>query len=116
LVSKPEFKKLQIGSLENVVDVATTVVHFTPPEVMSLPEYQDWMNRFPSTTTHLAINSNNYCQGTTAVHRLQHKLHLLHKEIFPLMKERPEIPPFANVVQGNSLVKCALRPKHEVDL
>jgi ribonuclease Z len=95
---------------------ASAVFHFTPPHVLCLPQYQQWMQKFPSSTTHLTINSDNSCQGTIAVHRLQHKLHLLHKDIFPLLKERPKVAPTGTAVHGNTLVKFHMRPNIGIDL
>jgi hypothetical protein len=83
---------------------------------MKLPLYQQWMSKFSPSTTQLTINSDNFCQGTIAVHRLQHKLHLLQKDIFPILKDLPETPSVGNTVAGNSLVKCNLRPSCGVDL
>lgn len=113
LVTKTEFARHQLGGPE---DAASAIFHFTPPEVMRLPQYQQWMKLFPSTTTHLIVNSDNSCQGSIAVHRLQHKLHLLHKDIFPLLRERPKVTPVGNLVQGNTLVKVNVRPNTDIDL
>ncbi|XP_065342080.1 ribonuclease Z, mitochondrial-like [Cloeon dipterum] len=117
LLDHQELKKHQVSDSSSKSDLVKFVIHFTPPEVMCLPEYQKWIKLFSPSTTHVALNSDNYCQGTTAVHRLQHKLHLLHQDIFPLMKERPQIASaVSNVVQGNTLVKCNVQPKPGIDL
>ncbi|XP_059488461.1 ribonuclease Z, mitochondrial-like [Neocloeon triangulifer] len=112
LLSRPEFKKHQTDDPEAVF----AIFHFTPPQVMRLPEYQEWMKLFPLSTKHITLNSDNSCQGTTSVHRLQHKLHLLHKDIFPLPIEVPEKMALHNTVQGNTLVKCVLRPNKGIDM
>lgn len=67
---------------------AYAVVHFTPPEVMRDSRYKDWMNKFSPSTIHLVLNEENKCLGTEAVHRMQHKLHLLHPKIFPFLDEQ----------------------------
>lgn len=50
--------------------------------------YQSWMNLFPSTTYHLILNDENKCLGSTAIHRIQYKLHLLDEQIYPLLKDK----------------------------
>ncbi|PSN44798.1 hypothetical protein C0J52_22511 [Blattella germanica] len=65
------------SSASSEVDVAFLVVHFTPQHVM-----QD------ASTIHLVINESNECMGSVAVHRIQHKLHLLHPDIFPLLQDK----------------------------
>ncbi|XP_039300691.1 uncharacterized protein LOC120355981, partial [Nilaparvata lugens] len=66
-------------------DLAFLVVHFSPPEIVKHPKYQRWMHRFASTTNHLIINESNLCKGSIAVHRIQTKLNLLDKQVFPIL-------------------------------
>ncbi|RZF34607.1 hypothetical protein LSTR_LSTR008632 [Laodelphax striatellus] len=66
-------------------DVAFLVVHFSPPFIIKHPRYQSWMSRFHATTNHLIINESNQCKGSIAVHRIQTKLNLLDKRVFPLL-------------------------------
>lgn len=54
---------------------------------MNLTRYQAFLNRFGTTTRHLLLNEQNSCLGSEAVHRTQHKLHLLDPDIFPLLKD-----------------------------
>lgn len=61
------------------------VVHFTPADIQSNPMYQDWVKKFPTTTTHLNLNNTNTCTGSTAVHRIQYMLNMIHPTIFPLL-------------------------------
>ena len=68
-------------------DIAHCVVHFTPEKIIKDPRYREWMEKFAPTTKHLIINEENSCMGSEAVHRIQHKLHLLHPEIFPFLSE-----------------------------
>lgn len=44
--------------------------------------------RFPETTCHFILNSDNATVCSAAVHRIQHKLHLIHHDIFPLLSEK----------------------------
>jgi ribonuclease Z len=101
---------------ESEEHVAAAVVHFSPLEVVRLPQYQEWMDKFPPSTAHLVLNEGNQCQGTTAVHRIQHKLHLLHPTIFPLLSN-PKL--LANNIhpaaQGDTLFKFQLRPRKGLD-
>uniref|UniRef100_A0A2P2I5M8 ribonuclease Z n=1 Tax=Hirondellea gigas TaxID=1518452 RepID=A0A2P2I5M8_9CRUS len=59
------------------------IVHFTATSVMQDPRYQEWMSKFPCTTTHLAINDGNSCMGSVEVHRMQMKLRYLEPTLFP---------------------------------
>lgn len=54
---------------------------------MSVCRYRDFMAMFGPTTRHLVLNSQNSCLGSEAVHRTQHKLHLLDSEIFPMLRD-----------------------------
>lgn len=72
-------------------DLAYCIVHFTPEDVMSDPRYSDWMNKFGPSTIHLVLNERNDCLGSEAVHRMQHKLHLIHPTIFPLLGEEASL-------------------------
>lgn len=46
------------------------------------------MEQFSPSTHHLVINESNSCMGSVAVHRIQHKLHLLHHGMFPLLQDK----------------------------
>ncbi|XP_047995037.1 ribonuclease Z, mitochondrial isoform X4 [Leguminivora glycinivorella] len=88
--------------------IPTLIVHMTPPEVFRHKKYQSFMAKFGPTTQHLILNSQNSCLGSEAVHRTQHKLHLLDPEVFPLLKD-PSIPaewnPHPPVPKTNSPTK-----------
>uniref|UniRef100_A0A8D8W545 Zinc phosphodiesterase ELAC protein 2 n=1 Tax=Cacopsylla melanoneura TaxID=428564 RepID=A0A8D8W545_9HEMI len=82
-------------------DIAVLVAHFSPPHVLSHPRYKEFMSKFPSSTQHLILNESNHCLGSVAVHKIQCKLNVLNKHIFPMLcdngipvidKESP-IPP-----------------------
>lgn len=45
------------------------------------------MTMFGPSTRHLVLNTQNLCLGSEAVHRTQHKLHLLDPDIFPLLRD-----------------------------
>ncbi|KAL6268468.1 hypothetical protein P5V15_001601 [Pogonomyrmex californicus] len=68
-------------------DVPCCIIHFTPQKVMDDSRYVNWMNKFGLTTRHIIVNEENECMGTEAVHKHQHKLHMLHPEIFPFLNE-----------------------------
>ncbi|XP_075973216.1 ribonuclease Z isoform X2 [Anticarsia gemmatalis] len=68
-------------------NVPTLIVHYTQPDVFNHPTYRAFMAQFGATTRHLVLNSKNSCLGSEAVHRTQHKLHLLDPDIFPLLRD-----------------------------
>ncbi|XP_047024752.1 ribonuclease Z, mitochondrial isoform X1 [Helicoverpa zea] len=68
-------------------NIPTLIVHFTPPHVFHNPAYRAFMGLFGPCTRHLVLNSQNSCLGSEAVHRTQHKLHLLDPDIFPLLRD-----------------------------
>lgn len=74
-------------TISNENDMPYCIVHFTPQVVMNNPRYIDWMNKFGLNTRHIIVNEENQCMGTEASHRHQHKLHMLHPEIFPFLNE-----------------------------
>ncbi|XP_015588985.1 ribonuclease Z, mitochondrial [Cephus cinctus] len=82
LTNNETFKNYQATASEED-NIAYCVVHFTPEEVLKNPRYKEWINKFSQKTQHIIINEENECIGSEAVHRIQHKLHLLHPEIFP---------------------------------
>lgn len=91
MLKEPAFCKHQSGDSH---DLASSVVHFTNSAIVENPKYKEWINRFPKDTKHLFINENNKCLGSVGVQRLQHKLNILHEEIFPLLPNSgiPEFP------------------------
>ncbi|XP_057654659.1 ribonuclease Z, mitochondrial isoform X1 [Diorhabda carinulata] len=69
-------------------EIANLIVHFSPKEVVEDSRYQEWMDNFPASTTHLMLNECNDCMGSEAVHRIQYKLNLLSDNIFPLLGDK----------------------------
>ncbi|XP_053607367.1 zinc phosphodiesterase ELAC protein 2 isoform X4 [Plodia interpunctella] len=67
--------------------IPALVVHYTPPHVFKDPKYRQFLAMFGPDTKHLVLNSQNSCLGSEAVHRTQHKLHLLDPDIFPLLRD-----------------------------
>ncbi|XP_063240467.1 LOW QUALITY PROTEIN: ribonuclease Z, mitochondrial-like [Bacillus rossius redtenbacheri] len=121
LVSSPALARHQ-ASAARAEDFAYLVVHFTPPGVMGDRRYQEWMERFSPSTRHLVLNASNACLGSAAVHRIQHKLHLLHPGVFPLLGDRsvpaagqdpasPPPPAAVPLVPARTLCSVWLRPK-----
>lgn len=47
--------------------------------------YKSWVDKFSPSTQQIAINDGNTCMGSLAVHRIQHKLNMLHSNMFPLL-------------------------------
>ncbi|XP_023943248.2 ribonuclease Z, mitochondrial isoform X2 [Bicyclus anynana] len=68
-------------------NIPTVIVHYTPPHIVSHPTYRAFMAKFGPTPRHVAMNSQNSCLGSEAVHRTQHRLHLLHADMFPLLRD-----------------------------
>ncbi|XP_059059090.1 ribonuclease Z, mitochondrial [Achroia grisella] len=68
-------------------NIPRLVVHYTPPHVFNHSTYRSFMAMFGPTTRHLVLNTQNSCLGSEAVHRTQHKLHLLDSDIFPLLRD-----------------------------
>lgn len=86
-VNHPAFARHQ-ATTSNENDTPYGIVHFTPQKMMDDPRYVDWMNKFDSSTRHIVVSEENECMGSEAIHRQQHKLHMLHPEIFPFLNER----------------------------
>lgn len=86
-VNHPVFAKHQMGGVSKTEDIPYCVVHFTPQSVMNNPRYADWMSKFGFNTRHIVVNEENTCMGTESVYRHQHKLHILHPDIFPFLNE-----------------------------
>ncbi|CAG5051844.1 unnamed protein product [Parnassius apollo] len=68
-------------------NIPTLIVHYTPPHVFHHPTYRAFLSMFGPTTRHLVLNGQNSCLGSEAVHRSQHRLHLLDPDIFPLLRD-----------------------------
>ncbi|XP_070517206.1 ribonuclease Z, mitochondrial isoform X2 [Cardiocondyla obscurior] len=85
-VNHPAFTRYQTETT-NEEDTPYCIVHFTPQQVMDDSRYVDWMGKFGLRTRHIVVNEKNECMGSEAVHRHQHKLHMLHPEIFPFLNE-----------------------------
>lgn len=85
-VNHPAFAQYQTGMAKKD-DVPYCIIHFTPQKVMDDSRYLNWMDKFGLSIRHIVVNEENECMGTEAVHRHQHKLHMLHPEIFPFLNE-----------------------------
>ncbi|XP_050298698.1 ribonuclease Z, mitochondrial isoform X2 [Anthonomus grandis grandis] len=86
LATNLELSKHQ-NSAQSDEDLAALIVHFTSKEVMELPDYQQWMDKFSPSTVHIPVNELNSCMGSVAVHRIQYKLNLLSEDFFPLLRD-----------------------------
>lgn len=78
---------LAYQSPETPENVPHIIVHFTPLRVMLTPKYKEWTEKFPISTRHMMINDACTGMGSEAVHRIQHKLSLLDKDMFPMLNE-----------------------------
>ncbi|GAB6025734.1 hypothetical protein CHUAL_014047 [Chamberlinius hualienensis] len=86
LLEAPSFRNHQKDA-EDPKDVAAVVVHFTPAAVVKTAKYQEWLERFHSSTEHMFLNDSNRGVSSLAVHKIQHQLNLVNPNIFPLLKE-----------------------------
>ncbi|KAG7303022.1 hypothetical protein JYU34_013030 [Plutella xylostella] len=68
-------------------NIPTVIVHLSAPHIVRDPEYRSFIANFGPSTQHLVVNEQNSCLGSEAVHRTQHKLHLLDPDIFPLLRD-----------------------------
>ncbi|XP_072932233.1 ribonuclease Z, mitochondrial isoform X3 [Epargyreus clarus] len=100
--------------------VPALVAHYTPPHVFHNPTYQAFITMFGPRARHLVLNEQNACLGSEAVHRTQHKLHLLDADIFPLLRDAsvPAVwraqPPRLDC--GAERVKCLEELKNKIAL
>lgn len=85
IVENPAFLKYQEGTAENEEEIARYIVHFTPSNILENQKYKDWMRKFGLKTQHLIINEENKGYCSEAMHKMQHKLHLIHPNIFPFL-------------------------------
>lgn len=72
-------------------NAALCVVHFSPAEIVNTEIYDDFMGDFPASTKHLVLNGSNKFSGYTAAHRIQWQLNQIDENIFPLLKECPDL-------------------------
>lgn len=87
LVNNPILSRHQVTASKEE-DTASLIVHFTPQNVMNDSRYKQWMEKFSMSCQHLILNEENSCMGSTAVHRIQYKLNLLHSGLFPLLGDK----------------------------
>ncbi|KAG6454773.1 ribonuclease Z, mitochondrial isoform X1 [Manduca sexta] len=95
IIEVPELSYLKVSEFAAHFDngdnppenIPTIIVHYTPPNVFNHPTYREFMSMFGASTRHLVLNAQNSCLGSEAVHRSQHKLHLLDADVFPLLRD-----------------------------
>ncbi|XP_038069577.1 zinc phosphodiesterase ELAC protein 2-like [Patiria miniata] len=66
-------------------NTATLVLHMCPENVINDARYHGWMQRFGPTTEHLIFNPTCHSVTHAASRRIQAKLNLIHKDVFPLL-------------------------------
>ncbi|GFQ89701.1 zinc phosphodiesterase ELAC protein 2 [Trichonephila clavata] len=120
----PFVNEKQFQEYQNIVSdsskTASLVVHFTPPKILHSPKYQEWMQRFPSTTSHLILNTDCSSVNSLATHRIQKQLNLLHPGIFSLLQENEDevngiSDKVENVFLARTLERYYLRPNNGLD-
>ncbi|XP_016946830.1 ribonuclease Z, mitochondrial [Drosophila biarmipes] len=82
-------KRLKQLGEEKLTEVAL-VVHFTPHQMASRQDYKDFVEEnFTPATQHIHLSSPlNQFSGYAAAHRIQHQLHQLAPQVFPLLGEQ----------------------------
>ncbi|GFT01312.1 zinc phosphodiesterase ELAC protein 2 [Trichonephila clavipes] len=118
-VNEKQFQEYQ-NNVSDSSKTASLVVHFTPSKILRSPKYQQWMERFPSTTSHLILNTDCSSVNSLATHRIQHQLNLLHPGIFSLLQENEDevngiSDKIENVFQARTLEHYYLRPNNGLD-
>ncbi|XP_037935740.1 ribonuclease Z, mitochondrial [Teleopsis dalmanni] len=64
------------------------VVHFSPDNILENNSFQTFINKFPTNTQHIYLNSSkNSFSGYVAAHRIQYQLNQLNPKIFPILGE-----------------------------
>uniref|UniRef100_A0A8C5ALW3 Zinc phosphodiesterase ELAC protein 2 n=1 Tax=Gadus morhua TaxID=8049 RepID=A0A8C5ALW3_GADMO len=94
-------------------DPAALVVHMTPEVVLKTERYQEWMERFPSSTQHLVLNEQVQTVHNVRSLKIQTQLNMIHPEIFPQLKNiNPKEKGSLRVapVRAECLLKFQLRP------
>ena len=77
LEQEPE---LQPGkNLQNIEGI----FHFTPPEIMQSEGYIKWMESFPKTVSHIAINEDGTGYESQDLMEFNAKLHIVNPAVFP---------------------------------
>ncbi|XP_063070026.1 zinc phosphodiesterase ELAC protein 2 [Engraulis encrasicolus] len=114
LCSNPQLQRYQTGGSE---EPAVLVVHMTPESVLKTDKYQEWMERFPSSTEHLVMNEQACTVHNARSHKIQAQLNLIHPDIFPELKayktKEPQAALHVPNVRSECLLKFQLRPKLE---
>ncbi|GFY59139.1 zinc phosphodiesterase ELAC protein 2 [Trichonephila inaurata madagascariensis] len=118
-VNEKQFQEYQ-NTVSDSSKTASLVVHFTPSKILRSPKYQEWMERFPSTTSHLILNTDCSSVNSLATHRIQHQLNLLHPGIFSLLQENEDevngiSDKIENVFLARTLERYYLRPNNGLD-
>uniref|UniRef100_A0A8C5BR05 Zinc phosphodiesterase ELAC protein 2 n=1 Tax=Gadus morhua TaxID=8049 RepID=A0A8C5BR05_GADMO len=95
-------------------DPAALVVHMTPEVVLKTERYQEWMERFPSSTQHLVLNEQVQTVHNVRSLKIQTQLNMIHPEIFPQLKNINPKEEKGSLrvapVRAECLLKFQLRP------
>ncbi|KAF6198835.1 hypothetical protein GE061_006858 [Apolygus lucorum] len=139
-VQNSAFSKYQVGQA-GVDEMPMLVAHFSPRQIIENPKYKEWMEKFSPSTHHLILNEGNTCMGSSAVHRIQHKLNLLEPSVFPLLQDHvvlkesmcptpnsevssdisartnstPDLGYDFNIVNAKTFCNISLRPRKPLD-
>ncbi|XP_012246841.1 ribonuclease Z, mitochondrial isoform X1 [Bombus impatiens] len=87
ILNHPTFLKYQQTELTEEESEVFCIFHFTPENIFTTQQYQDWLKKFSPNTEHIVLNNENTCMGSEAVYKNQYLLNMLHPEIFPLLNK-----------------------------
>lgn len=114
LLDSKRFVPHQICEKEE--DRALVVVHFSPEEMISNPQYKEWMDRFSPSTSHLLVNERNTFTGYFASHRIQRQLNELDNLVFPMLKEPHPYMEVDDMVVDASELEASPSKKFKIDV
>lgn len=102
------------------VMIPTHVFHFTPTDVLNDDWYQNWIQNFPETTSHVILNSDNPILGFSNSAGLQLKLQSLNPDLFPSLDvtspvESQQIIPKRGT-RAETLMSIDIRPHPKMDM
>ncbi|KAK0175588.1 hypothetical protein PV327_009328 [Microctonus hyperodae] len=115
LINNEVFKNYQKDA-SDPENIAKCIVHFSPENIIRNPRYIEWMSRFENDTEHLIINENNSCLSYEGIHKIQHKLNLLHPTIFPLIHDQfPAVESTEYPIESECLKKLNIHRAKTLD-
>ncbi|XP_060830690.1 ribonuclease Z, mitochondrial [Bombus pascuorum] len=115
ILNHPAFLKYQqTESTKEEEHEVFCIFHFTPENIFTTQQYQDWLKKFSSNTEHIVLNNENTCMGSEAVYKNQYLLNMLHPEIFPVLNkdcfEKDKATQSNNIHRARSAQTLEIRP------